>query len=102
MSAARSRRVTLFTLVAVAYVLGAELSWHSFGSAWPSASGRGLGRGGPAADSPAAVPSAVHALCVTGPGCETTSRWKAPTGHAAGVALPAESATVWSGARRCR
>ncbi len=26
------RAVTLFTLVAVAYVLGAELSWHSFGS----------------------------------------------------------------------
>jgi integral membrane sensor domain MASE1 len=32
MSGARSRGVTVFTLVAGAYVLGAELSWHSFGS----------------------------------------------------------------------
>ena len=32
MSDARKRSVVLFTVVAVTYVLGAELSWHSFGS----------------------------------------------------------------------
>jgi integral membrane sensor domain MASE1 len=32
MADARNRAVALFTLVAVVYILGAELSWHSFGS----------------------------------------------------------------------
>jgi hypothetical protein len=49
------RAVTLFMLVAVVYAIGAELSWHSFGSGLAFGFPPAGVDGGPAADSPAVL-----------------------------------------------